>query len=62
MSRVKSIEALAWKRGVDELTKEPTDIGSTPNLFPTLRSLRWSKSYALRKDIKRWPICPHELA
>jgi hypothetical protein len=30
-------EALAWKRGVNELAKEPTDIGSKPNLFSTLR-------------------------
>jgi len=37
MSRVWLIEALAWKQGVNELAKEPTDIGSKPNLFSTLR-------------------------
>lgn len=36
MSRVRLIEALAWKRGVNKLAKEPTDIGSKLNLSSTL--------------------------
>jgi hypothetical protein len=38
VSKVWLIEALARKRGVNELTKRPTDIGSTPNLFSTLQT------------------------
>jgi hypothetical protein len=36
VSKVWLIEALAWKRGANELAWEPTDTGSKPNLFPTL--------------------------
>jgi hypothetical protein len=35
---VRLIEALAWKQGVNELAREPTDTGSKLNLSSTLHS------------------------
>lgn len=49
MSRVRLIEALAWKRRANELAKELMDVGSRPNLLPALCSLRSPKCFVLRK-------------